>query len=140
MGEVDRIDKRTGKMLPSLKRIYMECSDPTEYQVAMTVFGSLRFWQRQCGNKEIMKFVTEWRDELEIKLRSEAFKSIYETAMEGGPKSVSAAKSVMDKGWMEKRTGAGRPSKEEVARELKIQAAIKDDFESDAERLGFASH
>ena len=139
LGEADRVDKKTGKLLPSLRRLYMEYSDPHEYEVAMGVFGSWHFWKRQCNNAIIAKHIEEWREELEIKLRSEAFRSIHDTAIEGGTRGIVAAKFLADKGWVEKK-GAGRPSKEEVARELKIQTAIKDEFKSDAERLGLTSH
>jgi len=122
-----------GRILPSLHRLYMEISDPTEYRVAMEIFGSWRCWQRQVNSKAIFEHIAEWREQLEIKLRSEALTALISTAVEPGPKGVAAARYVAEKGW-EKR--AGRPSKAEVERQKKIHAGINSAVESDAERLG----
>ena len=48
-------------------------------------------------------------------------------------KGVNAAKYLAEKGYLSKR---GRPSKEEVERERKIQAGVSKELEGDMERLG----
>ncbi len=48
-------------------------------------------------------------------------------------KGVNAAKYLAEKGYLPKR---GRPSKEEVERERKIQAGVNKELESDMERIG----
>lgn len=123
-----------GKLLPSLKKIYLSFNDPTEYQVAMEVFGSWNQWKRLCDNALIFAHIKEWREELEIKLRSQAVKALIATAQEDGAKGTTAAKYVAEKGWDKRKAGA--PSKEEVAREKKIHAGINDDVEDDLTRLG----
>lgn len=72
-----------------------------------------------------------WRDELEVKLRSEGIRNLRKASKEGS-RGVSAAKYLAEKGWEKKR---GRPSKEEIERERKIQAAMEDDLEGDAARM-----
>lgn len=123
-----------GKLYPSLKRIYMELSDPTEYAVAMEVFGSWPMWVKLTENKLIGKYIQEWREELEIKLRSEGIKALAETARTEGSKGTTAAKYLAEKGWVKRKAGA--PSKEEVERERKVAAGINDEVADDLARLG----
>ena len=119
-----------GKKLLSIKRLYLETADPTEYEFATKYFLGWSHWQRICENKAIMKHIQEWRDELEIKIRSRAVRLNIAHA-EGG--SYQAAKWLADRGWQTR--GAGRPSKDEVERETKIQARIGDEYSADVIRL-----
>jgi len=123
-----------GVILPSLHRVYLELADPTEYSVAMEVFGSWKHWERLLGNKAIMSFIKEWRVELEIKLRSAGIKALAATAANEGSKGTTAAKFLAERGWEKRKAGA--PSKEEVVREKKVAAGIEDDIDADLKRLG----
>lgn len=123
-----------GKKLVSLKKLYLEIADPTEYEFAKTVFGSWKHWQRLCANAIIRPYIDEWREELEIKIRSQAIKSILQTARDEGSKGTQAAKWLAEGKWQ--GTGRGRPSKEEVERTKRIHAGIKDEIDEDFERLG----
>lgn len=120
-----------GKLYPSLRKLYLELNDPTEYSFATTYLIDWNHWVRLCDNKFIRKHIDEWRLELEIKIRAEATKHIMVNARKG---SFQASKWLADKGW-DVRT-AGRPSKEQVEREAKVQASIKNDFDDDFERMG----
>lgn len=122
-----------GKILPSLHRIYMDIADPTEYEVAMHVFGSWRCWNRQLNSKVIIEHIAEWRDQLEVKLRSDAIRAITQASTAEGTAGVGAARYLAERGW-EKR--AGRPSKLEIERQKKIHAGINGAVEDDAERMG----
>lgn len=119
-----------GKSYPSLKRLYLEMEDPLEYEFASTYLLGWKHWQRLCENKAIRKHIDEWRDELEIKLRSRAFKQAQNLAGSG---TFQAAKWIADRGWATK--GAGRPSKAEVEREKRIQAGIASEYEDDVIRM-----
>lgn len=120
-----------GKLLPSLKRLYLEMEDVGEYEFATTYLLGWKHWQRLCENKQIAKHIEEWRYELELKLRSEAIKQIRLKATT--EKGVNAAKWLAERGW-DKR-GAGRPSKEDVEHETKLQADIHHLFAQDLDRL-----
>jgi len=122
-----------GKVLPSLRKIYMEESDPTEYNVAMRVFGSWRLWTKLCGNKKVMQYIQSYRDELEVKLRSEAVKALMETATQDGAKGTSAAKYIAEKGWDKRKAGA--PSKAEVKGQMNVLTGIDKEIQDDFERL-----
>lgn len=120
-----------GKVYPSLKKLYLEASDPTEYQFATTVLADWEHWQRMCSNKILSKHIEKWRIELELKLRAEGVDRILRSARSKG--NWLAAKFLAEKGW-EQRT-AGRPTTDEVEREIKVQAAIQEEFADDIARL-----
>ena len=122
-----------GKMLPSLHRMYMECNDPTEYKVAIEVFGSWKAWQRQLGNEAIMSYVAEWREELEVAIRSTAVSAMVQVSATEGSKGTAASKYLADKGWAKRKAGA--PSKEEVEGEKKKHAEVGNHLNEDAKRI-----
>ena len=119
-----------GKMYPSIKKLYLETLDPTEYTFATTYLLGIKHWYRICQNKLMKDHVDEWRFELELKLRSQGVKQLIMSAKGG---SQSASKWLADKGWSDRP--AGRPSKEEIEREKKLQMNLHDEFADDAKRL-----
>lgn len=123
-----------GIMLPSLRKIYMDLADPTEYEVAIHVLGSWEHWTRFFSNKKIMKYLQQYRNELEVKTRSGAIRAMISTATLDGSKGTSAAKYIAEKGWEKRKAGA--PSKIEVQKELKIQTDIDHELEEDLRRIG----
>ena len=123
-----------GEVLPSLRKVYMELADPEEYTVAIKVLGSWEHWLRLLENKAIMKYLNQYRSELEVKIRSGAVKSLIQTAELDGSKGTAAAKYIAEKGWDKRKAGA--PSKVEVKRELAIHANIDSEIEDDLKRIG----
>lgn len=128
-----------GKTYPSLKLIYMEYEHipEFEYDFAMDVFGSWDQWQQLCNKSIIRNIFKEWREELEIKLRARGVKQMITMSLENDSKGLQAAKYLSDKGWVqsEKKT-RGRPSKDEIKRIQKEEAAVRDTLSEDMERLG----
>lgn len=121
-----------GKVYPSLKRLYLAHEDTVEYDFATTYLLGWNHWKRLNENKQLRKHFDEWREELELKIRSQAVKDIMDQcASEGG--SFQAAKWLADRGW-DKRA-AGRPTKQEKEREDRIQERINDEFAADVVRL-----
>ena len=120
-----------GKVYPSLKRLYLEHEDPIEYDFACTYLLGWNQWQRICANKVFSKMVDEWRMELELKLRSQSVRDVLNIST--SDKGFQAAKWIAEKGW-DKRS-AGRPSKLDVERETKVQAAIAEEYSADVARL-----
>ncbi len=121
-----------GKKYPSLKRLYLECEDPTEYSFVQKHMGSWSQWQRICNNKTLRPYIEDWREELEVRLRSQAIKNMIEMACsEDG--NFSAAKYLAEYGW-EKRK-AGRPTKDEVKRHLAAEEKIANEFSADIRRM-----
>lgn len=119
-----------GKLYPSLKRLYLEMEDLTEYEFANTYLLGWRHWKRLCENKLLRKSIDEWREELELKVRARGIREAVKAAEAGG---FQAAKWLADRGWSQRV--AGRPSKEEVEREKKFQARASEEFTADVVRL-----
>lgn len=125
-----------GRTYPSLKKLFLETSDPTEYIFATKHLAGWDHWQKICANKVLAQHVNKWRYELELKLRSEGIQWVIKSAR--SKQNWLAAKFLAEKGW-ETRI-AGRPSKEEVERELKIQADIDNEYSDDLERIRLVKH
>ena len=119
-----------GKIYPSLKRLYLEAADPTEYSFAKEYLLGWKHWQRMCDNKLIAKHIEEWRDELEVMLRSRA---ILDTLKEAKKGHIQAAKCIEDRGWATR--GAGRPSKAEIEKQTRINERIENEYKDDVVRL-----
>ena len=120
-----------GKLYPSLKRLYLEHEDPTEYDFANTYLIGWQHWQRLKRNKNIGPHIKEWAEELELKLRSQAIRDIIDSSADD--KSFQASKWLADRGW-DKR-GAGRPGKQEAIHEERMQERIADEFKGDVVRM-----
>lgn len=119
-----------GKTYPSLKKLYLASEDPTEYKFAKTYLLNWQHWKRLNANKVLKEYFDEWREELEIMLRSESVLNILEMQVEG---NFQAAKWIADRGW-EKR-GAGRPLKADLEREVRIKERISDALSEDVDRM-----
>jgi len=130
---LDDVDKKyKGKTYPSLKALYLEMEDPIEYNFATTHLLGWQHWQRLCANKIVGKHVAEWREELELKLRSDAISEIIEISTT--EKGFQAAKFVAKKEWEVKQ--AGRPKVVDQEKEDRIQEKLEDEFSADIIRLG----
>ena len=120
------------RTLPSIKQAFLECEDPTEYTFATTYLGGWSHWKRLCEKTKLLHpYIEEWREELEVKLRSEGIRQVAEHAK--SDKGFQASKWLAEKGWDEKKRG--RPSKEEKERELKIQTKIGKEVDDDLTRI-----
>jgi hypothetical protein len=119
----------------------MEVSDPTEYQFALQAFGSWNHWKKIRASKAIQPWIEDWNEELEVKLRSVGIQVVLDEA-QGGKSAYQAGKAIAEGFWAPRLTTGspkrGRPSKEEVAKELKIQTRLHEEFKDDAERIGLS--
>ena len=128
-----RDHKYKGKILPSIKRLFLEFEDPTEYYFAYEYFLDWDHWQRIKANKEIAKHMKGWKDELEVRMAAAGVRSMIDLALDGEKPNYQAAKFLAERSW-DKRP-AGRPTKAEVEREAKIAAKISDEFSADIARM-----
>lgn len=126
-------------LYPSLKKIYMSYDHVPgyEYEFAMDVFNSWNHWDKlaSTSTSDLKNMIKGWREELEIKLKAQAIKSLISTSRMDDAKGFNAAKYLADKGYAPQR---GRPSKEEVEKEKRIQAGVSKDLEEDMKRLGLS--
>lgn len=119
-----------GKIYPSIKKLYLETNDPTEYEFATKYLLGVKHWYRIAENKLLKDHVSEWRFEMELKLRSQGVKQLISASHKG---SQSASKYLADRGWDTR--AAGRPSSEELEREKKIRLNITEEYSEDIKRL-----
>ena len=119
-----------GKVYPSLKRLYLEMEDATEYDFANKYLLGWRHWMRIYENKLFKHHIDEWREELEFKLRSRATQQMLALAASG---NYQASKWVLDRGWSTR--AAGRPSKAEKEMHRAQDAKIEKEFSADVHRL-----
>jgi hypothetical protein len=118
---------------PSLYRLYMEANDPTEYRFATQHLDGLRHWKALQKCTWFVPFIEAWREELDIRSKSEAVSRIRQVALSGGKDSLTANKYLAEKGWEKAPTNTkGRPTKDQVN---KAAAQIAEDSQRVAEDL-----
>ena len=129
--------ERDGVEYKSLKKIYMSYDHIPgfEYEFALEHLGSWDHWNKLANDTipELKNMIQSWRDELDIRLKAHGLKALIHASRDNDAKGVQASKYLVEKGYIQKR---GRPSKEEVDRELKANTKLKKEFESDLERIG----
>jgi hypothetical protein len=124
-----------GRSFTSLSKMFtaMVPSDPTEYDFAETLFGSWAVWETVRKSPLIHPHYVRWKREAEVKVKSEAIRSIVDEMKTGGKSSFSAAKLLLDRGWIEKSTATAL-AKEIEDKEMNTEAVKL--LGEDAERLG----
>lgn len=116
---------------PSLRQLYIAMQDVTEYEFATTYLGGYAHWKNLCACAWFKPIVEEWREELEVKLRSQAIREI--KAHSTSEKGFQAAKWLAEKGWEEKKVGG--KSKAEQKKEERVTERIHSSIEEDITRL-----
>jgi len=116
----------------------MEISDPTEYQVAIQLFGSWEHWVLITKSKWFTQLITPWRLELQVKMESTRYHEMkgHIANDPGSPSAIQASK------WLAARYGEsetvkrGRPTKAEKEGHLKRVTAAEKELEEDMLRIG----
>jgi hypothetical protein len=127
-----------GQTFLSLQKLYISLvpNDPTEYEFAMTIFGSWDVWQDLNKSPLLKPSIARWRKEAEVKVKSEAIKAIAEEMRSGGRSSFGAAKLLLERGWLDKEAASQAKRKliEKEEEEMDKQALSM--LNEDAQRLG----
>ena len=120
--------------LPKLKEIYLsyEHIPHYEYEFALEHIGEWEHWDLLSNNSQLAPVIAQWRDELEVKINAKAITTLFQQATGKGASATTAAKYLAEKGYISKR---GRPSKEEVTRQTKIETRHEKALAGDAERV-----
>jgi len=116
----------------SMRKLYLEMEDPTEYLFAQEVLGSWDHWQKLCNSALVFEHIKKWREELEIKLKAKAIGAMVDTALTAGSKGTTAAKWLATGGF---NSGKGRPTKADRERQAKIAAGVDKETESHLQLL-----
>ena len=125
--------EENGKKYISIRKQYLLLEDPTEYEIASRYFDSWTHWKKVRESSKIKPHVDEWREELEVKLRSKGVKGVYDKALDG---DYQASKWLAERGWSDKPARKrGAPSKEEVTSEARKAAKVVGIVDAHYERM-----
>ena len=117
----------------SLKRLYLEMGDPTEYKVATKYLGGWNHWQHLTKANWFMDWLEPIREELEIKLRSEALENIIIDSVSTSKTSKTSARYITEAGYninTNKRTKAYKEAEKTRTK------AVSDRVKADMDRIG----
>ncbi len=121
---------------PSLKRLYLEMEDATEFEFANKHLEDFPHWEKLCRSPFFKDHLEQWRKELGLKLKARALRMIIKDAAEG---KYDANKFLVANGWIEKNNPGeakrGRPSKQEIKEELTRQSEIEQSLQEDLKRI-----
>lgn len=102
---------------------FIELEDLTEYDAAMELVGSWKEWNRLGRDwPEFRNYIAQWKEELEVKLQSEAIKKVLRFSRGDDQKALTSAKFIATKDY-NREAGKGRPSKAERRKEAKQLAS-----------------
>lgn len=122
---------------PSLFRLYMEAADPTEYKFAVAHLGGWDHFQELSQSSWFKPYLDAWRQELLVKLTSDALSSILAVSKDkANPNAYHANKYLLEA--LQKPADAkkrGRPGKGSSVDEKTHQRAILAEIEADARRI-----
>jgi hypothetical protein len=106
--------------------VFVACEDLTEYDAAIKLLGSWPEWVQFKNNwSRFPLLIEEWKDEILIKLKSQAMKKIQALAASDDKQALQAAKFIVQEEH-KKLAGQGRPTKaakDRAAKEIAKGAA-----------------
>lgn len=117
----------------SLYRLYLEMEDLLEYDFANTHLGGWEHWQQLCNTTWFEPYITRWREELELKVRTEALRTLREDAKSSSRSAAASNRFLLEKGWAPKVPG--RPTKQAVKDEAQKRAKLLQSFDDDYARI-----
>lgn len=117
---------------PSLRRLYMEMEDHSEYQFATRYFAGWAHWKKLLRCPWFADYLSEFREELQIKSSASYLTAIRLKAIEG---NLAANKYLLEQGWKDSKEKVGRPSKEKIKQEADKLFRDSSDIADDLERI-----
>ncbi len=115
--------------------LFIELEDMTEYEPAIQLVESWKEWERLKRDwPRLASHINDWKEELAIKLRSQASRKIKELSDGDDAKALQAAKWIAEGGW-NKRAGAGRPTKAQATKEAKEIARAASETREEENRV-----
>lgn len=118
---------------------YIRLQDPTGYKMAQAYLGGdYTYWELLMKLSWFSKAKKEWDKELDAKIFSEAIDEIQKMVKEApAPTALAAAKFLLQKGYKPNasKTARGRPTSDEVHRELVVAAEEEKSLLADLERI-----
>lgn len=130
--------EHNGRTYMSLAKLYRNLvpQDPTEYTFGMTIFGNWHVWEVLREAPQLKPYIARWRREAEVKIKSEAISAIASEMKEGGRSSFTAAKLLLERGWIEKEAASKSKMKLQEKEEQDMDREAMKLLGEEAERLG----
>ena len=113
---------------------FVHLGDPTGYKWAMLYLKDWEHWKKLVKCKWFAEALEGWRDELEIKIQSEAIEAIREASRGEDAKALAAARYLANREW--KKTPRGRPTRADIQAETRKMAQEQSQEQDDAARIG----
>lgn len=124
------------KGYPSIRRLYFDLSDPTEYIFATKYLDSWDHWQLLQGCTWFKPQLIAWRKEFALKLKADHLSKIIQTAKGNSREALSASKYLLERGWEKELALKGRPSKEQIYEEARrLSETHSTRIDEDLERI-----
>ncbi len=125
------------KTYPSLRKLYVEMEDPTEYEFALKHLDGWVHWKKLTESSFFQIYLKDWREELEVRMRAKALNRIKVRAAGETKDSFAADKILLAGGWKtsEDKSKVGRPTKEKISAEAEKLFRQQDEFDKDFERI-----
>ena len=112
--------------LAEWKQVYLDCADPTEYRAAAALTGDWQHWQIVRNHHKLKHIFDFWKEELDMKLKSDAVMALIEASRQPG--GTAAAKYLSEHGYdlsVRDKKSVGRPKKEEKLADVSDKIASK---------------
>lgn len=120
--------------LPSIKRLFVEMEDTTEYLFANEYFDNFQHWKKIKSTTWFAPLYEEMKEELVLKLQARALKKIRD--LEDHPdKGWMVNKYLLEEGYRDKKDTRGRPSKAKIKEEADKLLLDKEEVNEDYSRL-----
>lgn len=122
----------------SLYKLYKLCSDPTEIEFAKRYLGGWEHWQLLCSLSWFKPYVSRWREELELEIRSRALANVLEVSKDPEHKfNYEANKYLLSGMWKtkEEKSKVGRPTKEAIREQANNLFLLEKETQEDYLRL-----
>lgn len=125
---------------PSLYLLYLQENDPTEYRFATAHLDGLYHWEALSACTWFQVYLSRWRRELEVRMKSQALLRIMSEAKSSSKEAFQANRYLLEKAWEPKepgKHGRGRPSTDEIRKAATEIASTDKRILEDFSRISF---
>lgn len=116
----------------SIRRLYLNKGDMTEYSFGETYFYNYKHFEHLMKSQYFSDIIISARKELDLKLTGELLKKIQEKASLG---DLNAQKFLVSRSWEPQEAKRGRPSTRQIKTEAKKLLKEMTPFDEDYERI-----
>lgn len=120
------------KGFPSIRRLYIEMGDETEYRFASEYFGGWPHWQKLLNSPWFSDFIQDLRAELAQKQLSDRLEVLKKKSAAG---DVNATRFLLNEEYKKKKSQVGRPTKEAIKREADLLFMSSEEISDDLARI-----